>query len=309
MSRAKIISGATLLLLVSLGVLAALAQTAEKPPTELYVRTNPPGAEIIVDGEKQGTSPKLFEVEPGRHKLIVQLEGYGAEAKTVTIREGRIKRVILELRRWPEARNEEALRSPAVEGVNALANWGFEDAPSYQRWPSKTGVWSGNWSKVVAAERGITPRSGSKMLRFDCTSWGIPSRCPASQVSQIIDLSDRMDAVREGLVKVRASAYFNRVKGGENTDTRFRVVLFAYRGRISDNFQNYENSRYMLMETGPIDTDADPATWQRASTEMLVPRNADYLIVDLIADENVSNETSGKEFDGHYVDDVSVTFK
>ncbi len=294
---------------LSTGILLALPCLAEKPLTELYVRTSPPGAEIIVDGAKQGVSPLLFEAEPGRHKLIAQLAGHGAQTKTVTIREGRIKRVILELQRWPEARTEAAPHGQSVEGVSVLANCGFEDGPSYQRWPSNIGVWAGNWSKVVAAEQGIAPRSGTKMLRFDCTSWGVPSRCPSSQVSQIIDLSDRMNAVREGLVRVRASAYFNRVKGSENTDTRFRVVLLAYRGRISDNFQNYENIRHILMETGSIDTNADPTTWQRASTEMLVPSDADYVVVDLIADEDVSNETSGKEFDGHYVDDVSVTLE
>ncbi len=104
MSRVTKISGAALLTLVSLGVLAALAQTAQKPPTELYVRTVPSGAAILVDGKQRGTSPELFEVEPGQHTVVARLEGYQPETKKVTVRDGRIKRVILGLQKRPEAR-------------------------------------------------------------------------------------------------------------------------------------------------------------------------------------------------------------
>ena len=38
------------------------------------------------------------------------------------------------------------------------------------------------------------------------------------------------------------------------------------------------------------------------------PAGTDYLAVRLLTSENVYNETSGQEFDGHYFDDVSLTF-
>jgi WD40 repeat protein len=124
MSRGKAIAGVGLFSLVLLGVLAALAQTAGKPPTELYVRTSPPGAKILVDGKECGSSPGLFEVEPGEHTVTVVLAGHEPKTKKVTIREGRIRRVILELQKGPETRDqepeagrEETPWGKAVEGV------------------------------------------------------------------------------------------------------------------------------------------------------------------------------------------------
>ncbi|NQT38439.1 MAG: PEGA domain-containing protein [Planctomycetes bacterium] len=99
MSRTTKISGVALCLLASTGVLAVLAQTADKAPTELYVRTDPAGATITVDGKQQGTSPKLFEVEPGDHTVVVKVPGHQPKTKEVAVRDGRIKRVVL---RFPE---------------------------------------------------------------------------------------------------------------------------------------------------------------------------------------------------------------
>ncbi|MHC4398169.1 MAG: PEGA domain-containing protein [Planctomycetota bacterium] len=103
MSRVTKIGGATLLLLAALGVLAALAQTAEEVPTELYVRTMPSGATILVDGKPQGTSPRLFEVEPGDHTVVVKLAGHDPVTEKVTIPDGRIRRVVLRLQKRPDA--------------------------------------------------------------------------------------------------------------------------------------------------------------------------------------------------------------
>jgi len=102
MSRKAKISGVALCLLASMGVLAALAQTADKEPTELYVRTSPAGATITVDGKQQGISPKLFEVEPGDHTVVVKLAGHEPKTKKVTVRDGRIKRVVLKLQSEPD---------------------------------------------------------------------------------------------------------------------------------------------------------------------------------------------------------------
>jgi hypothetical protein len=44
------------------------AEDAAKPPTELYVRTVPTGATIVVDGKKVGVSDSLFKIEPGVKK-------------------------------------------------------------------------------------------------------------------------------------------------------------------------------------------------------------------------------------------------
>ena len=44
---------------------APLLGAAADPPTELYIRTVPAGAKVLLDGKPLGTSPGLFEVKPG----------------------------------------------------------------------------------------------------------------------------------------------------------------------------------------------------------------------------------------------------
>ena len=143
MSRGKVIVGVGLFSLVLLGVLAALAQTAEKPPTELYVRTTPPGAKVFVDGKELGTSPSLVEVEPGEHTIRVTLEGHEPQTTKATIAEGRIKRVILGLHKGPGARDgqpkpgeAEAPWGEVVNGVRVRLRasrtaWSATDVPTF----------------------------------------------------------------------------------------------------------------------------------------------------------------------------------
>ncbi|MDP6547322.1 MAG: PEP-CTERM sorting domain-containing protein, partial [Phycisphaerae bacterium] len=56
-----------------------------------------------------------------------------------------------------------------------------------------------------------------------------------------------------------------------------------------------------------IVSDGGLATWERASVELLLPTGTDYIGIDIYADENIHNDTSGIEFDGHYADAVTVS--
>ena len=105
MSRASFLRIATSIsiALAILGAPASPARAAEKTPTELYVRTDPPGAAVLVDGKEVGTSPVLLEVEAGEHKVTAKLAGHEPATGTVTIAKGRIGRIVLELKRLPGA--------------------------------------------------------------------------------------------------------------------------------------------------------------------------------------------------------------
>jgi outer membrane protein assembly factor BamB len=73
--------------------------TRKTPTTRLYVRTAPPGAKVLVDELPVGTSPGLFFVWPGDHKVTVELKGYKAQSQPVKIVEGQITRVEAVLKR------------------------------------------------------------------------------------------------------------------------------------------------------------------------------------------------------------------
>jgi hypothetical protein len=117
-------------------------------------------------------------------------------------------------------------------------------------------------------------------------------------------MSGYRDAMKADKVRVAASAWFNRVTGGAATDRRMQFGLICYRGEHARNSDNLEQGRYLAAASSRVDTDGDMSTWERVATELRVPAEADYVVVDLVAVEDVRNDLHGQEFDGYYADDV-----
>ncbi|HLA83771.1 MAG TPA: PEGA domain-containing protein [Thermoguttaceae bacterium] len=94
----------TLTLFVVIDPLSALAQspglrTQEKPQTLLLVKTTPAGAEIRLDGRPVGASGELLPVEPGTYRLVVDMAGHKPYRQQITIEDGRVTRIELDLDR------------------------------------------------------------------------------------------------------------------------------------------------------------------------------------------------------------------
>ncbi len=83
--------------LVFLGLGALAIGSSEEPPTEVYVETDPPGAVVIVDGKEVGTSPGLFEVEPGTREIVVKSADHDSTKEEVDARGSRITKIRLQL--------------------------------------------------------------------------------------------------------------------------------------------------------------------------------------------------------------------
>jgi len=69
--------------------------TSAKSATQVYVRTDPQGAEVRLAGESKGRSPQLISVKDGAITMTVEVEldGYGRQQRQVKIEGGRITRV------------------------------------------------------------------------------------------------------------------------------------------------------------------------------------------------------------------------
>ncbi len=72
-------------------------QVEQQAATQLYVKTVPPGATVIVDGKKVGKSNGLFDVTPGAHKVALQIEGYKPEERSIEATEDEITRIKVSL--------------------------------------------------------------------------------------------------------------------------------------------------------------------------------------------------------------------
>ena len=74
-------------------------QTDAEAKTQLYVKTTPPGAIVLLDGGTLGNSNGLFDVAPGAHKLVLQMEGYASDERSIEVRQRQITRIEAVLRK------------------------------------------------------------------------------------------------------------------------------------------------------------------------------------------------------------------
>ena len=84
-------------------------KTGEERDTLLYVRTDPPGAKVFINGKEVGTSDGLFKVEPGNGTILVELEGREPGERQVMVRANAVTRVELSLDPKREVEPEESL--------------------------------------------------------------------------------------------------------------------------------------------------------------------------------------------------------
>ncbi len=164
MTRAITITAALLIMSALVGGMITFAQSAKEPPTELYVRTVPDGAAVLVDGEEVGTSDNLFEVEPGARKIAVELRGYEPGSKDVTVAAARIKRVVFEFKKRANPPTENLLTNPGAEN-------GGKTPDGWKQGAAIPGV-EYSWDKKVAFEGKASLCIEKKVKRyFPIATW------------------------------------------------------------------------------------------------------------------------------------------
>lgn len=156
--------------------------------------------------------------------------------------------------------------------------------------------WEGDAFAIVGSENGIVPRGGSSMIRFDATDGLDPSPAGGANLINDVDLSEYANLVNSGTTTAHVSAFFNRVDFDAETDNQFFIIIQA----LDAGGANLDS-----IFTGIL-TDADPGSWESHQTSLTLPAGTITLRAQLLALENVVNDTVAPEFDGHYADDVHV---
>lgn len=122
---------AALFTLVCLAVSQSGVQTDARAKTQLYVKTTPPGATVVLDGTELGKSNGLFDVEPGAHKLVLRLEGYAPDERSIEARQQQITRIQAALRRPSGKEAELGYVDDSCESRRSFADSGH--AVAFQR--------------------------------------------------------------------------------------------------------------------------------------------------------------------------------
>ncbi len=171
--------------------------------------------------------------------------------------------------------------------------------------PTTAGVWDADPASSVTSLSGITPLQGTRMLQFEFAAPVGPSTLKGSSVWQLVDLTNN-SAVSNGSALANLSSWFNRVAGDSETDTLFRIEIRAFSGLLNSFPLQVENSELAVVTSNLI-SDSDVTSWERLDAQLLLPTQTDFIAIHLSARENVVNDSSGVEFDGHFADTASLT--
>ena len=228
MPRAIKITAALLIVSALVGGMIALAGPAKQPPTELYVRTLPAGATVLVDGKHVGKSDDLFEVDPGVRKVKVELDGYEPASKEVIIPATRIERVVFELEKCPGSSRVSAETDSQSTFVNVLEKAKMEydslrEAYHKKDWPT-VDQHSSKLSNLLRAEvvsAVILPRSPLKKIPGESNKSMEPARRKAETMHSEIKSHFRyrrdleiLCTTLQGIVK-SADALHNSIHDGK----------------------------------------------------------------------------------------------
>ena len=107
---------------------------------------------------------------------------------------------------------------------------------------------------------------------------------------------------------MRAQARFNRA--ADSIDSGFAQGVYAQRNSIGSHASWKKHSLRLAGHFKAINTDSDPATWETASINLNVPREADFLLLRVYAVENRKDDSiSETEFAGHYADSIQFNIQ
>jgi hypothetical protein len=187
----------------------------------------------------------------------------------------------------------------------AVLQPGFEDAqmPLARGFPPAASLWTGDVSKVVPAENGVTPKEGHHMLRLETAVHGKPVLFP--RLYQIIALPPSGSALRE--IEVSASFTSADPDSSPHYTVRAYAVNEAPERLGPDWFARHwfihRDESIASAETG-FENPPGNAKWQSIGLRMQVPGKARCLVVFF----GVKNQAKSQAKKPHYLDAVQVSF-
>lgn len=197
-----------------------------------------------------------------------------------------------------------------------LADGDFELSPLIpaRGIPAQGGVWGGDFCRLVEAENGVKPKHGKKMLRIlrsDNELSAKNERSYVGEVAQVIDLRPLRAALAGTEQLVEVSAQFNSIAISSGGKYEFAVKAAAFRGDLADAPRLWEDREAGGSRSNrSVEADSDAGTWQRVATPLVVPQDAEFLVIECaVVFKGSKMEDGAAEFPGHYVDQVEVFLK
>ena len=182
--------------------------------------------------------------------------------------------------------------------------------------PQKPGIWSGDYTEVVSARDGITPLSGSRMLqiqRGDYEGKIHPEGSRVGNVWYLVDLRPYRSQAGAESLQLRASFRFNSTADSSPETHDCSIMIhavtaeFVSGGSLQNAAALVQRSLAAASNRSPK-IDADPRTWEKVSTELSLPPEADFALVSFnLAAPEAKDPKAIVHFCGKYLDDLQIS--
>lgn len=207
----------------------------------------------------------------------------------------------------------------SVEKVISLLQESFESgpAPLVKGIPQDVNLWSGDYSEVVERYEDVKPAQGTKMVRmlrsdFEGKASSMPNR--QGDLSRVIDVRPFMRDANGGEFVMTLSALFNAGPFPDSQRYDGVVTLYAL-GEIGSTEESLMEDALAISNGSCNSMDRDPATWQSASTRLLLPTGTKFVMLKVSFRR--SPKGSGDQpslpdlmtFAGHFVDDLRASIR
>lgn len=195
-----------------------------------------------------------------------------------------------------------------------LANADFESTtqPEPKGMPQTFDAWSGDYTSVVGAKEGIEPKSGQRMLqmlRSDSLADSPEADSRGSDVFQVIDLRPYKTELAAATTVAELTASCASIVPAHGERYRFIVLAAAYSGSTAQLSNDFHDTLQNAIGTAQKATrlSGQAGVWQTNTTRLLLPADADFLLVKLTISQLEPRPPGHTVFPGQFIDDVHLT--
>ncbi|CAN5877300.1 hypothetical protein BH11VER1_BH11VER1_20260 [soil metagenome] len=180
--------------------------------------------------------------------------------------------------------------------------------------PLTMGTWSGDDAKIVKSDA-VESKDGRQMLRF-MRAEGDPAvpNSPANScdVYQLVDLRSLKADAGSSEATLEMSAQLLDARDAEGAPVYFSCRVYVFSGSPESLKAEWPLTRKEALAFGSAEwrsTGGLPKTWHEMTAKVLLPPQADFAVVQLVAGKTATNGNQPAEFGEQFADDVQLTLK
>ena len=192
------------------------------------------------------------------------------------------------------------LNTKAIRAIENSLNHNIASSEGIVEYHGPVKQWSRQHKLLTPSENGILPASGSTMIGLESMNISVENQtAEVAETVQVLDIREAINKSPQNEARIFAAVKFNQSFGESQEGAEFGITLQAFK-KEGDSIP-----RELLRSEQLLTSDRDPSTWDDLSSELIIPHDAEFLVVSLSArkhgpDSVLANTSS------YYADDLQL---